>query len=106
MTVDNPLHNLLINLSTDLMLRASDLLKLKVSDVMFENGKVRETVKVKQKKTKNYTKIFRFQKILRSLYQSFSLTRMLMISFLLGRRVTTQEKQSQLFSIKESSKVG
>ena len=55
MTADNPLHNLLINLSTDLMLRASDLLKLKVSDVMFENGKVRETVKVKQKKTKNYT---------------------------------------------------
>ena len=48
MTADNPLHNLLINLSTDLMLRASDLLKLKVSDVMFENGKVRETVKVKQ----------------------------------------------------------
>ena len=37
------------------MLRASDLLKLKVSDVMFENGKVRETVKVKQKKTRNYT---------------------------------------------------
>ncbi len=30
MTADNPLHNLLINLSTDLMLRASDLLKLKV----------------------------------------------------------------------------
>ena len=54
-TADNPLHNLLINLSTDLMLRASDLLKLKVSDVMFENGKVRDTVKVKQKKTKNYT---------------------------------------------------
>ena len=37
------------------MLRASDLLKLKVSDVMFENGNVRDTVKVKQKKTKNYT---------------------------------------------------
>ena len=55
LTADNPLHNLLINLSTDLMLRASDLLKLKVSDVMFENGNVRETVKVKQKKTKNYT---------------------------------------------------
>ena len=55
LTADNSLHNLLINLSTDLMLRASDLLKLKVSDVMFENGKVRDTVKVKQKKTKNYT---------------------------------------------------
>ena len=40
MTADNSLHNLLINLSTDLMLRASDLLKLKVSDVMFENGNV------------------------------------------------------------------
>ena len=29
LTADNPLHNLLINLSTDLMLRASDLLKLR-----------------------------------------------------------------------------
>ena len=55
MKANNELQNLIINLSTDLMLRASDLLKLKVSDVMFENGNVRETVKVKQKKTKNYT---------------------------------------------------
>ena len=47
MTADNPLHNLLINLSTDLMLRASDLLKLKFSDVMFENGKVRELLSIK-----------------------------------------------------------
>ena len=106
MTADNPLHNLLINLSTDLMLRASDLLKLKVSDVMFENGKVRETVKVKQKKTKNYTIDIPLSEHSRNPSQSFSVTRMLMISSLLGRRVTTQEKRFQLFSIKELSKAG
>ena len=46
-----PLHELLLNLSVDLMLRGSDLLNLKVSDVMFESGKVRTDVKVRQKKT-------------------------------------------------------
>ena len=37
---------------------------------------------------------------------NFFVIRMLMISSLLVRKVTSQEKQSQLFSIKESSKVG
>ena len=47
----NPLHELLLNLSVDLMLRGSDLLNLKVSDVMNESGTVKSEVKVKQKKT-------------------------------------------------------
>ena len=34
LTSDSPLHSLLLNLSVDLMLRASDLLRLKVSDVL------------------------------------------------------------------------
>ena len=50
-----PLHELLLNLSVDLMLRGSDLLNLKVSDVMNESGTVKSEVKVKQKKTKKNT---------------------------------------------------
>ena len=46
-----PLHELLLNLSVDLMLRGSDLLNLKVSDVVSENGTIKDEVKVKQKKT-------------------------------------------------------
>ena len=51
----NPLHELLLTLSVDLMLRGSDLLNLKVSDVMNESGTVKSEVKVKQKKTKKNT---------------------------------------------------
>ena len=48
---DKPLHELLLNLAVDLMLRSSDLLSLRVKDVMNENGSVKKEVKVKQKKT-------------------------------------------------------
>ena len=48
---DKPLHSLLLNLSVDLMLRSSDLLSLKVKDVMNESGSIKTEVKVKQKKT-------------------------------------------------------
>ena len=48
---DKPLHELLLNLSVDLMLRSSDLLSLRVRDVMNESGSVKSEVKVKQKKT-------------------------------------------------------
>ena len=48
---DKPLHELLLNISVDLMLRSSDLLSLKVKDVMDESGSVKTEVKVKQKKT-------------------------------------------------------
>ena len=48
---DKPLHDLLLNLSVDLMLRSSDLLSLRVKDVMNENGSIKKDVKVKQKKT-------------------------------------------------------
>ena len=46
-----PLHELLLNLSVDLMLRGSDLLNLKVADVVSESGNIKTEVKVKQKKT-------------------------------------------------------
>ena len=48
---EKPLHSLLLNLSVDLMLRGSDLLNLKVSDVINPSGSVKETVSVKQQKT-------------------------------------------------------
>ena len=48
---DKPLHELLLNISVDLMLRSSDLLSLKVKDVINESGSVKTEVKVKQKKT-------------------------------------------------------
>ena len=49
LVADKPLHSLLLNLGCDLMLRSSDLLKLKVSDVMNESGTPKTEVKVKQK---------------------------------------------------------
>ena len=51
LVADKPLHSLLLNLGCDLMLRSSDLLKLKVSDVMNESGTPKTEVKVKLKKT-------------------------------------------------------
>ena len=51
LVADNPLHSLLLNLSVDLILRSSDLLSLKVSDLLHESGKVKSDVKVKTKKT-------------------------------------------------------
>ena len=48
---DKPLHELLLNLSVDLMLRSSDLLSLRVKDVINESGSVKTEVRVKQKKT-------------------------------------------------------
>jgi len=38
---DKPLHELLLNLSVDLMLRSSDLRFLRVKDVMNESGSVK-----------------------------------------------------------------
>ena len=49
--INKPLHELLLNLSVDLMLRSSDLLSLRVKDVMNDSGSVKTEVKVKQKKT-------------------------------------------------------
>ena len=50
-----PLQELLLNLGVDLFLRSSDLLSLKVKDVISESGKVKTEVKVKQKKTEKTT---------------------------------------------------
>ena len=55
MVESKPHHSLLLNLSVDLMLRGSDMLNLKVSDVMNESGSVKKEVKVRQKKTKKTT---------------------------------------------------
>ena len=43
---NNPLQELLLNLSVDLMLRSSDLLALRVSDVITKNGSIKTEVKV------------------------------------------------------------
>lgn len=51
----NELHELLLNLSVDLMLRGGDLLRLRVSDVLTESGTVKSEVKVKQQKTNKTT---------------------------------------------------
>ena len=51
----NELHELFLNLRVDLMLRASDLLNLKVSDVLNESDWVRKEVRLKMKKTKKAT---------------------------------------------------
>jgi len=47
---DKPLHELLLNLSVDLMLRSSALLSLKVKDVMNESGSVKTEVKSNKRK--------------------------------------------------------
>jgi len=50
----NMLHDLcLFTVAIDTMLRASDLLKLRVSDLVHENGEVKTTFPLKQKKTAN-----------------------------------------------------
>ena len=46
-----PIHALLLNLGVDLMLRSSDLLNLKVSDVVTESGKIRTDMNIKKEKT-------------------------------------------------------
>lgn len=51
----NKLHELFLNLRVDLMLRASDLLNLKFSDVLNESDWVRKEVRLKMKKTKKAT---------------------------------------------------
>ena len=51
----NGLHELLLNLGVDLMLRGGDLLRLRVSDVLTESGTVKSEVKVKQQKTNKTT---------------------------------------------------
>ena len=51
----NELHELLLNLGVDLMLRGGDLLRLRVSDVLTVSGTVKSEVKIKQQKTKKTT---------------------------------------------------
>ena len=58
----NELHELLLNIGCDAMLRSSDLLSLKVKDVVNEDGSIKEAVKVRQKKTKNFTLVISLSK--------------------------------------------
>ena len=51
LVAEKPLQSLLLNLGCDLMLRAQDLLQMKISSVMNESGTPKTEVKVKQKKT-------------------------------------------------------
>ena len=52
---EKPLHSLLLNIGVDTMLRGSDLLNLKVSDLVTESGKVKTELRVKMMKTKKNT---------------------------------------------------
>ena len=52
---DKPLHSLLLNIGVDSMLRGSDLLNLKVQDLVTESGKVKTELRVKMMKTKKNT---------------------------------------------------
>ena len=52
---ENELHSLLLNIGVDTMLRGSDLLNLKTSDLVTESGKVKTEVRVKMMKTKKNT---------------------------------------------------
>ncbi len=52
---ENPLHSLLLNIGVDTMLRGSDLLNLKVSDLVTESGKVKTEIRVRMMKTKKNT---------------------------------------------------
>ena len=47
----NELHELLLNIGVDTMLRASDLLNLRIKDLVNESGSAKSEVKVKMKKT-------------------------------------------------------
>ena len=88
------------------MLRASDLLNLKVSDVLNESGSVKKEVRVKMKKTKKTT-----------LNLSLSINSIWVIKkyLLEGKRedfifrqliITTRENLSPFTSIPESSRTG
>jgi integrase len=57
----------LLNTALDGLLRSSDLLKLKVSDVMDWKGKIKKEVDLKQKKTKKSHKIYLYEKARKSL---------------------------------------
>ena len=71
----NELHELLLNLGVDLMLRASDLLNLKVSGVLNESDWVRKEVRLKMKKTKKATLNVPLSKNFISVFKKYQLER-------------------------------
>ena len=102
----NELHELLLNLGVDLMLRASDLLNLKVSDVLNESGSVKKEVRVKMKKTKKTTLNLPFSKNSIQSSRNTCLRENERISSFGQLIITTRENLFQSISIPESSKIG
>ena len=102
----NELHELLLNLGVDLMLRASDLLNLKVSDVLNESGSVKKEVRVKMKKTKKTTLNLPLSKIPLQSSRNICLRGREKISSFGQLIITTRENLFQSISIPESSKTG
>ena len=71
----NELHELFLNLRVDLMLRSSDLLNLKFSDVLNESDWVRKEVRLKMKKTKKATLNVPLSKNFISVFKKYQLER-------------------------------
>ena len=102
----NELHELLLNLGVDLMLRASDLLNLKVSDVLNESGSVKKEVRVKMKKTKKTTLNLPLSKNSIQSSRNTCLREREKISSFGQLIITTPENLFQSISIPESSRTG
>ena len=102
----NELHELLLNLGVDLMLRASDLLNLKVSDVLNESGSVKEgSSGENEEDEENDIESSSFQKF-HSVIKKYLLERKERISSFGQLIITTRENLFQSISIPESSKIG
>ena len=90
----NKLHELFLNLRVDLMLRASDLLNLKFSDVLNESDWVRKEVRLKMKKTKKATLNVPLSKKIISVIKKYQLERKREDYILLANSLSIQEKTS------------
>ena len=106
LVADKPLHSLLLNLGCDLMLRSSDLLKLKVSDVMNESGTPKTEVKVKQKKTGKTTLQFLWVRTPSRSSRNISQNDSSRISSSQDRWVTSQGNQLPLNNMPRSLRIG
>ncbi len=103
---ENELHELLLNLGVDLMLRASDLLNLKVSDIPNETGSVKKEVRVRMKKKKKTILNLPLSKILLQSSRNTCLREREKISSFGQFIITIRENLFQSISIPESSKIG
>ena len=102
----NELHELLLNLGVDLMLRASDLLNLKVSDVLNESGSVKKEVRVRMKKTKKTTLNLPLSKNSIAVIKKYLIERKREDFIFRSTHYHYTRKPLQSISIPESSKTG